>query len=130
MVIDTSAVLTILLRESDWQKVMRAILADPTRLMSTVSRLESVMVFEGRKSGRAEELEELIADLRIKVIPLDEIQLSSAIDAFCRYGKGRHPARLNLGDCCAYGLAKALDEPLLFKGDDFSLADVHQASKG
>jgi ribonuclease VapC len=88
------------------------------------------MVFEGRKAGRAEELEELIADLRIKVIPLDEIQLSFAIDAFRRYGKGRHKAALNLGDCCAYGLAKALDEPLLFKGVDFTQTDVSSVQTG
>jgi ribonuclease VapC len=130
MVIDTSAVLAILLREPDWRQITRSILADRTRLMSTVSRLESVMVFEGRKVGRPEELEELIADLRILVIPFDETQLAFAVDAFRRYGKGRHRAALNLGDCCAYGLAKALDEPLLFKGDDFSQTDVASVPTG
>ena len=130
MVIDTSAVLAILLREPDWREIMRAILADRTRLMSSVSRLESVMVFEGRKAGRTEELEELIADIRIHVIPFDQTQLAFSVDAFRRYGKGRHKAALNLGDCCAYGLAKALDEPLLYKGDDFSQTDIASVPTG
>ena len=64
------------------------------------------------------------------MIPFDETQLAFAVDAFRRYGKGRHKAALNLGDCCAYGLAKALDEPLLFKGDDFSQTDVASVPTG
>jgi ribonuclease VapC len=130
MVIDTSAFLAILLREPDWRVVMQAVLADSIRLMSAVSRLESVMVTEGRKPGQAAELENLIEYLRIEVVGFDENQLAFAINAFRRYGKGRHPAALNLGDCCAYGLAKALNEPLLFKGADFSRTDIASAATG
>ena len=130
MVVDTSAVIAILLREPGWPPIMQAILRDSTRLMSAVSRLEPAMVFEGRKAGPVGDLDKLIADLRINVVPFDETQLARAVDAFRRYGKGRHNAALNLGDCCAYGLAKALNEPLLYKGDDFSRTDIASVPTG
>ena len=82
------------------------------------------MVVQGRRPGHAADLEALVERLRIEVVPFDQTQLAHAVDAFRRYGKGRHPAALNLGDCCSYGLAKALNEPLLFKGGDFAQTDV------
>jgi len=85
------------------------------------------MVLEGRKGRPRPELEEVVETLELEIVAFDHHQLELAIDAFRRYGKGRHPAGLNLGDCCSYGLAKALDQPLLFKGNDFGLTDVTPA---
>ena len=124
MVIDTSAVVPVLFREAGWRALLKAILEARERSMSAVSRLETLMVVENRKAYRGMAPDRLIRGLRIETIPFDEFQLSHAIDAFRRYGKGRHPAALNLGDCCAYGLAKALNEPLLFKGADFRQTDI------
>ena len=130
MVVDTSALLAILFRESEWEGLEDASLRKPRCWISVISRLEAAMVVEGRKGKTDGDLNDLISDLDLRTIPFDQAQLAFAVDAFRRYGKGRHKAALNLGDCCLYGLAKALDEPLLFKGDDFSLTDVRQALKG
>jgi ribonuclease VapC len=127
MVIDTSALVAILFREPGWDGISRAILQAGDRWMSTISRLEIAMVVENRKSYRGTAPERLIRRLRIETVPFDALQLEHALDAFRRYGKGRHPAALNLGDCCAYGLAKSLGEPLLFKGGDFSQTDIAAA---
>jgi ribonuclease VapC len=129
MVIDTSAPVAILLREPGWESFLRAIPKDGDRKMSTVSRLETNMVVENRKSYQGMAPDRLIRRLDIVTVPFDQAQLALSIDAFRRYGKGRHPARLNLGDCCAHSLAKSLDEPLLFQGAGFSLTDVRQAPK-
>lgn len=88
------------------------------------------MVAEGRKPSGAGDLDELIRTLDLEVVSFDETQLAFAVDAFRRYGKGRHPAALNLGDCCAYGLARALNAPLLFKGEDFSKTDIEPVATG
>jgi uncharacterized protein with PIN domain len=86
---------------------------------------------EGFASGNgrieATEVEQLLLALRVEVMPFDQHQLHWALEGWRRYGKGRHPAGLNLGDCFSYGLAMALDLPLLFKGDDFSLTNVKVA---
>jgi ribonuclease VapC len=67
---------------------------------------------------------ELLHSALIRIVAFDEEALEHALDALLRYGRGRHPAKLNFGDCVSYGLAKALGAPLLFKGDDFALTDV------
>ncbi len=85
------------------------------------------MVLEGRLGRPSPELDSVRESLGLETVGFDENQLELAIDAFRRYGKGRHPAALNLGDCCSYALAKALDQPLLFKGNDFTLTDVAPA---
>lgn len=130
MVADTSALLAILFQEPEWEGLENVILREPPCWISTVSRLEAAMVVEGRKGNVAEDLDDLIRNLDLRTIPFDAVQLAHAIDAFRRYGKGRHKAALNLGDCCSYGLAKTLDEPLLFKGDDFSQTDVASVPTG
>ena len=83
---------------------------------------------EGRAGEQgARDLDAVLARLRVDVAPLTESQAMHARRAFRRFGKGRHPARLNLGDCFAYALAKATGEPLLFTGDDFSKTDIEVA---
>jgi ribonuclease VapC len=128
MVIDSSAALAILLGEADSETFADAIDGDPTRIMSAVSVLETSIVVEARKGpvgGR--ELDLLLHRGRIDVVPFNAHQLELARDAYRRFGKGFHRAALNFGDCCAYALASASGEPLLFKGHDFALTDIPAA---
>jgi ribonuclease VapC len=128
MVIDSSAVLAILFAESDDVAFAEAIDADTTRMMSAVSVLEASIVVEARKGpAGGRELDLLLHRGRIDVVPFNAHQLELARDAYRRYGKGYHRARLNFGDCCAYALAFASGEPLLFKGDDFTHTDIANA---
>jgi ribonuclease VapC len=125
MVIDSSAVLAILFAEADDATFADAIEADPTRMMSAVSVLEAGIVVEARKGpAGGRELDLLLHRGRIDIVPFNAQQLELARDAYRRYGKGYHRAALNFGDCCAYALASASGEPLLFKGDDFGHTDI------
>jgi ribonuclease VapC len=126
MVIDSSALLAIILAEPEAAEFLRAIKSAPERRISAASFLETGMVLLRDSSGARQKLfEELIALLHISILPVTEEQARAALEAFRTYGKGRgHQAGLNFGDCLAYALAKALNEPLLFKGNDFSLTDI------
>jgi ribonuclease VapC len=125
VVIDTSAVAAILFDEPEQERFVRLIGGDPVRLMSAVSRVEATCVVEGRKgeAGRLR-LERFLALIGTEVVSVGAAQVELACDAFRRFGKGRHPAALNIGDCFAYALAKETGEPLLFKGADFAATDV------
>ncbi|KAB2872962.1 MAG: type II toxin-antitoxin system VapC family toxin [Pseudorhodoplanes sp.] len=125
MVIDTSALIALLRREPEADLFARAIEADPRRLISAVTKLEAGMVAFGRFGpAAAADLDALLAVIAPAVIPFDERQADVAREAFVRFGRGRHPAALNFGDCAAYALAVCEAEPLLFKGTDFSATDV------
>lgn len=127
MVIDTSAVVAILLDEPESPVIRRAIEDDPVRMMSTASFVEAATVIEtrfGEAGGR--ELDLLLHTARIELIPVDREQAELARDAFRQFGKGRHRAGLNFGDCFSYALARVSGERLLFKGDDFGHTDVEQ----
>jgi ribonuclease VapC len=128
MIVDSSAVIAILLREPDAERFARSIANAPICLMSAVTRVELSFVIEGRHgdAGRAD-LDRFLADAQVEVASIGPEQAEIAIEAFRRYGKGRHRARLNIGDCFAYALAKATDQPLLFKGDDFNHTDLRSA---
>ncbi len=129
MVIDTSVLVAILTNESGKQVFYEAIERDPIRYMSAASVLESSVVLESRfgdEGGR--ELDLLIARLPIEVRVIDLDQLEWARHAFRTYGKGRHPAGLNFGDCFSYALSKTTGEPLLFQGNDFSHTDILAAA--
>jgi ribonuclease VapC len=125
MVIDSSAIIAILGYESEAEQLATAIQDDPIRLMSAASFLESAIVIEARY-GQAggNKLDQLVSIAQIKIEPVTVEQVTVARLAFRTYGKGRHPAALNFGDCFAYALAKVLGEPLLCKGDDFSQTDI------
>jgi ribonuclease VapC len=128
MVIDSSAALAILLGEVENDLFASAIDADPTRIMSAVSVLETSIVVEARKGPAAgRELDLFLHRGRIDIVPFNAHQLEVARDAYRRYGKGFHRAALNFGDCCAYALAAASGEPLLFKGGDFTHTDIPNA---
>ena len=131
MVIDTSAVIAIFLDEPERLAFSRCILASDPRLMSTISKLEAGMVAAGRDGqAGASRLDGIFRELNIVFVPFDERQADIAREAFTRYGKGRHKAGLNFGDCAAYALAVAEAEPLLFKGTDFTSTDVEVAGVG
>ncbi|GFZ92955.1 ribonuclease VapC [Elstera cyanobacteriorum] len=125
MVIDTSAIIAILLGEPEAPELARAIEDGSPRLLSAANLLETSMVIEARKGDAAgRELDLLLYRAGIDVVPVDQEQAEIARVAWRRYGKGRHPANLNFGDCFAYALAKTTGLPLLFKGDDFNQTDI------
>ncbi len=128
MVVDTSALVAILLREPDADRFDRLLAEAPLRLMSAVTRVELSFVIEGRKreAGRAD-IERFLNDVHIEIAAVTPQQAEIAIEAFRRFGRGRHRAALNIGDCFSYALAKAIDQPLLFKGDDFIHTDIRPA---
>lgn len=125
MVIDNSALVAVLLNEQNAVRLARAIEAGPQRLLSAANLLEASIVIESRKGevgGR--ELDLLLYRAGIEIVAVDQDQAEIARAAWRRFGKGRHSAGLNYGDCFAYTLAKSRGLPLLFQGDDFSLTDI------
>lgn len=125
MVIDSSALIALLLGEENALSMARAIAADPKRLLSSFSQLEAAIVIEAKKGeAGGRELDLLLHQIQATVVPLDSQQTEMAREAWRLYGKGRHPAGLNIGDCCSYALSRVSGEALLFKGDDFSKTDI------
>src|SRR5665213_3018462 len=124
MVIDTSALIAILRDEPEQRAFKSAILATEVRLVSAMTKLEASMVAIGAGPADAGgDLDDLLTLLSVVIVPFDDHHAMIARDAFTRYGKGRHPAGLNFGDCASYALAVAEGEPLLFKGTDFGATD-------
>ena len=125
MVIDTSAVIAILLAEDDAERYTRAIEMAAQPRMSAASYVEAAVVIDNRGDVLARrEFDRFIRRAGIEVVAVDLEQAEIARQAYRDFGKGRHPAGLNFGDCFSYALAKLIDEPLLFKGTDFSLTDA------
>jgi ribonuclease VapC len=125
MVIDTSAVLAILQDEPERRAFNEAIEAADSRSLSVASFVELSIVIEARFGAEGVgHLDRLLERAGVKVVPVDLEQGRLARQAFSRFGKGRHEAGLNFGDCFSYALAQVLGEPLLFKGEDFSRTDV------
>ena len=131
MVIDTSAVLAILQDEPERRTFNEAIETAETRSISAASFVESSIILESRYGADGVRDFDLFIEIaRVTPVPVDLKQAHLARQGFQKYGKGRHRAGLNFGDCFAYALARLLDEPLLFKGNDFPQTDVecHPAS--
>jgi ribonuclease VapC len=125
MVIDTSALLAILLDEPERRTFNEAIEAAESRVMSAATFLEVSMVIESRFGAEGlRDLDLFIERAGIEIVAVDSEQAHVARRAFSRFGKGRHPAGLNYGDCFVYALAMVLGEPLLYKGEDFRQTDV------
>lgn len=130
MTLDTSAVLAIVQDEPEREIFIRLIEESERRLMSAASVLEAAMVLEGRRGEDAgTDLDLLLDRAGVKIVAFDHEQLRLARRAFRRFGKGRHPAGLNFGDCIAYALSEWSGEPLLFKGADFAATDVRRAEQ-
>ena len=125
MIIDTSALLAILLDEPDARRYEDAIVAAWPRRMSAIALLEAAMVVESRSGAKAgHELDALLEKAEVELVPVTSEHVNAARRAWRRFGKGNHRAGLNLGDCFAYALAKTTGEPLLFKGQDFTHTDI------
>ena len=125
MVIDTSALFAILLDEPERRRFNHLIEKDPRRFVSAATLLETSIVVEsryGESAGR--ELDLFLHRARFQVLSVDGEQAEIARGAYRKYGKGRHKAGLNFGDCFAYAAAKINGEPLLFKGRDFGKTDL------
>ena len=125
MVIDTSALLAVLLGEAEAEDFTRAIASDPKLLVSAFTVVEAAVVILSRKGpAGGRELDLLLHKAGTTVVSFDAEQAALARSAYETFGKGRHPAALNLGACCSYALARSSGEPLLFKGNDFLKTDV------
>jgi ribonuclease VapC len=125
MVIDTSALAAIFFAEPERQRFLNAITSAENRLLSAASVLETGILLESRQGEAAgREFDLFVVRANLQIVSLDAEQAELARSAWRRYGKGRHPAALNYGDCFSYALAKSSDEPLLAKGTDFALTDI------
>jgi ribonuclease VapC len=125
MVIDTSALAAIFFAEPERQLLLNAITSAESRLLSAASVLETGIVLEGRQGEAAgREFDLFVVRANLQIVPVDAEHAELARSAWRKYGKGRHPAALNFGDCFSYALAKSSDEPLLAKGTDFALTDI------
>jgi ribonuclease VapC len=126
MVLDTSALLAILQNEPERRTFTEVIELAEVRLLSTASFVEASLVIESRYGPEGvRDFDALINVAQIKLVAVDNNRAYVARQAYRQYGKGRHPAALNFGDCFSYALARAMGEPLLFKGNDFSQTDAH-----
>ena len=128
MVIDTSAIVAIAFNEPDAETYEQKVVDAPRRFISAATILELSIVIEARlgEAGAAE-LDLWLYKAGVEVVAVDAEQIAIARRAWRNFGKGRHPASLNFGDCFSYALAKSRNEPLLFKGDDFSRTDIEAA---
>ncbi len=125
VVIDTSALLAILLGEPERGKFLQLLSESETRLLSAANALETAIVVESRRGEAAgRELDLFLHRTKIEIVAVDAEQFSIARFAWRKFGKGRHPAALNFGDCFAYALTKTSSEPVLAKGEDFRRTDL------
>ena len=122
IVVDTSALMAILRRESEAEACRRAIATEDDVKISAGTLAEALIVADSRGSGM--QMRSLIRELGLEVIPLTAARVENVAEAHQRWGKGHHPAGLNLGDCFAYALAKDLACPLVFIGNDFARTDA------
>ena len=128
MVVDASALLAILQAEPEARGFAEAIEAAASPTLSVVSFVEASMVLDSRYGAAGRDwLDRLLRECGMEPVPVDLEQARIARDAFRDFGKGRHPARLNFGDCFSYALARQRSETLLFKGGDFALTDIRPA---
>ncbi|HTW45021.1 MAG TPA: type II toxin-antitoxin system VapC family toxin [Acidobacteriaceae bacterium] len=129
MILDTSCVIAILAQESDAERYVKAISHASICRISAANFVELLILLEAQHgTAVARQCEALFRRVGVVIEPVTVDQAHLARQAFLDFGKGRHAARLNFGDCFAYALAKATGEPLLFKGRDFSKTDVEIAS--
>jgi ribonuclease VapC len=124
---DTSALIVVVFGEPEAEQFLSAMRSDSV-VISAFSLVEALVVAEARQGpDAARDLELLVAGVVDRLISVDETQARVAAGAWRRFGKGRHPAALNFGDCFAYATASLANLPLLFKGDDFAQTDIRAA---
>lgn len=129
MIVDTSAIIAIFQGEPEASLFAKALAVAERRLMSAGSYLElSIVIMDRRGAAAQRAIDAFLAGTLIAIIPFDEEQAILAREAFLRFGKGRHKAALNFGDCMTYALAKREDLPVLFKGTDFGETDLRVVS--
>lgn len=132
MFLDASAIVAILAREDEADALSAKLIKAPSRLTSAPVVWEAVVSLARKRQGMSvsearEMVQAFLNRTSVELIPIGTKERDVALDAFERFGKGRHPARLNMGDCFAYACAKTNGVPLLFKGDDFVLTDIPAA---
>jgi len=128
MILDSSAIIAILRNEPDARKLAAALQQAPIRRVSAVTWVEAAIVADcNRDPLLSRRFDDLLRDVHVRVETVTPMHAEIARDAYRDFGKGRHKAGLNFGDCFAYALAKEMNEPLLFKGDDFAHTDVEVA---
>lgn len=128
MIIDSSALVAIIFREAGFELLVDAIKDADSAAVGTPTLAETGIVLSARLGTNSHGLlERLLDELSIEQVPFGELHWKEAVDAFRRYGKGRHRAALNFGDCLTYAVASLADEPLLFVGEDFSATDLRSA---
>ena len=126
MILDSSAIVAITFREPGWDRLLAAIAAVPRSIgIGAPTLVETTIVLSARLARDARGVvSRLLLEGDIAVVPFTDAHFGTAADAWLRYGRGRHPAGLNFGDCLAYATARLADEPLLFTGEDFTRTDV------
>jgi ribonuclease VapC len=128
MIVDSSAIIAILRDEPDAAAIAEALQQAPIRRISAITYVEAAVVADNdRNPVLSRRFDDLIRDAQMEIEPVTVKQAEIARQAYRDFGKGRHKARLNFGDCFAYALAKEMDEPLLFKGNDFNRTDIEAA---
>jgi ribonuclease VapC len=128
VIVDTSALLAILLDEKEADAFSDLLIKSDECLLSAVSFVEASIIAESKGGdGSVRQLDAFLRTAGISIEPMTEEHALAARQAYSDYGKGRHPAGLNLGDCFSYALAKVTGRPLLFKGNDFRKTDIEPA---
>jgi ribonuclease VapC len=128
MIIDTSALVAVLDQEPEAERIARTLASTSERMLSAANLVEVGIVMQARRGDDgARDLDLLLAKLRVDIVAVTATQAAIARKAFRLYGRGRHAANLNFGDCFAYALAKDKSDTLLFKGDNFARTDVMAA---
>ncbi len=129
IIVDSSALLAMLFLEEEAQKIASKIADSDQVLISAASYTEAGIVLDNREyfAKKSNDLDELIETFSGEIIALDKEQAKKARKAYQKFGKGKHPAKLNMGDCFSYALAKQINAPLLYKGNDFSQTDITSA---
>lgn len=128
MIVDSSALLAIVFREPGFEALLARLEAAPVVAAGCPTLAESGIVLDTRLGAASHGmLERLLDELEIEEIPFGDVHWREAVDAYRRFGKGRHPANLNFGDCMAYAVARLAGEPLLFAGGVFAQTDIEPA---
>ncbi|UCC24250.1 MAG: type II toxin-antitoxin system VapC family toxin [Gemmatimonadales bacterium] len=128
MIVDSSALLSVIFREDGHESLLERLLADPAPAIGTPTLVETGIVLTARLGPAARGLlERLIDELDLQEVPFGELHWREAVSAYRRFGKGRHPADLNFGNCMTYAVASLAAEPLLYRGEDFRKTDLEAA---